>query len=335
MKELSRFQDIDPEVVPKTDKRDLQFLKLLANDGRLPLNTAAKQLRISPEGCGYRLNKLQEKGIIQAFIPNINLGKLGYTVYHVFLLLDESHREKQKELLASLSNHPNIKSIIEYVDRWDYEIVFIARSVQEFDGMLMECLKPIQSYILEKEVLEGVKEYYDMPIPSTKTALSAEYEQGVVLDASDRSLISALSTNARASTYELGRQMSKSPDAVMQRIKSLKERGIIRGFSMIADLSLLSLSWNVMVITTKTYDAGIDSQMRSFVQQEPNVIYALRTLGTYDFLFYIVSKDSHEYYSKVRKIKSQFSKIIKTYDAWDGVKEHTYNPVPHALVVSK
>jgi Lrp/AsnC family leucine-responsive transcriptional regulator len=56
-----------------------------------------------------------------------------------------------------------------------------------------------------------------------------------MLDERDRAILSMLQADARASNAELGRRLGLAPSAVLERIRKLERRGVIRGYAARVD----------------------------------------------------------------------------------------------------
>jgi Lrp/AsnC family leucine-responsive transcriptional regulator len=52
-----------------------------------------------------------------------------------------------------------------------------------------------------------------------------------MLDDRDRTILTLLQADARASNAELGRRLGLAPSAILERIRKLERRGVIRGYS--------------------------------------------------------------------------------------------------------
>jgi len=66
--------------------------------------------------------------------------------------------------------------------------------------------------------------------------------EGSALDPTNRRLLEALSTDARVSMVELGRQVGMSAPAVRDRIARLEEAGVIRGYRVDVDPAAVGLA---------------------------------------------------------------------------------------------
>lgn len=53
-----------------------------------------------------------------------------------------------------------------------------------------------------------------------------------MIDDTDRSILSLLQENARISNSEIARQIGMAPSAVLERIRKLEARGVIRGYEV-------------------------------------------------------------------------------------------------------
>lgn len=68
------------------DKKDVEIIKILEDDGRMPILELAKKVKLSHETVRYRLNKMIRNGVIEKFIVRINKKKLGYEIYAVIMV---------------------------------------------------------------------------------------------------------------------------------------------------------------------------------------------------------------------------------------------------------
>src|SRR3989344_7120337 len=126
----------------KLDSKDIKILSILTENARMPIAEIAKKVHLARDTTNYKMKRLEKEGVIVRYYQEINFEKLGYTLYHLFLLINETEKEKQAEVIEAIKNHPNTVSGMEYSDRWDIEWVIAARDVHEFDTIVTEvCVK--------------------------------------------------------------------------------------------------------------------------------------------------------------------------------------------------
>ncbi len=137
--------------------------------------------------------------------------------------------------------------------------------------------------------------------------------------------------DARASTYEMGKALGLSPDAVSYRIKRLLEEGVIRNFTVLANLSALKYHWYTYSIEMKMFDFKNELKFEEFLRQNRNILRSAKTLGGWDLLLYIVVENPREFHRIVKDIKNAFSPVIRNYQTRVAYKEHTFKPMPEAI----
>src|ERR1051325_3575301 len=80
------------------------------------------------------------------------------------------------------------------------------------------------------------------------------------LDALDRKILDALQADGRASNVELSARVHLSAAQCFRRVRSLEERGVIRGYR--ADVRPESLGLGVMAYVSLTIDGGQFGRVR-------------------------------------------------------------------------
>ena len=337
-KELCRIKETTPV---KVDKKNHKILALLAENARMPASEIAKKVLLSRDAVAYRITRLQKQGVILTFIPIIDLKRFGYYTYQVFLLLDEKEKEKQTALISFLKEHKHTKSIISYTDTWDIEWTLIAKNVQEFDILLTEVITKFSDVILQKETLAVVKGYKSIHLPyyyyysaGITPKLSLKKAKAIKVDKKDIELLKLLGQNSRQSSYDLGKKLGLSPDAVVYRIRRLTNANIIRQFTTVINLSKLNYSWYTYAINFKKFDEKDDAKFTEFVRKHPHIIRAVKIFGEWDVLLYIVADSPSNYHNTVKEIKKTFSDIIQTYQTWLANEEYIYQPLPKVITES-
>lgn len=118
----------------KIDKKNIEIIKILEEDGRIPIIELAKRVKLSHETVRYRLNKLIKSGVIEKFIVRINKKKLGYNIYAVIMIAVWNYAEKEwNEFFKYLMEHKNIVSVEKITGSYDLKISFWAADTEEFD----------------------------------------------------------------------------------------------------------------------------------------------------------------------------------------------------------
>ncbi len=117
-----------------------------------------------------------------------------------------------------------------------------------------------------------------------------------VLDAVDRRIVRQLQSNGRISNVDLAEGVGLSPAPCLRRVRSLEERGVIRGYSAQVDQSALGLPINVFVQVTleKQVEHNLDD-FESEVLRRPEVMECYLMTGDADYFLRVVVPDLPAY----------------------------------------
>ena len=333
MQGIGRIQEVTGESV-KVDAKDLKIIYLLTRDSRMPLSEIAKHVMLSRDSVSYRIKRLQEKGVIQRFFPVLNYKYFNLNVFHVFMIIDERYKEEYSKLLEVLGNHPNVLSMMEYNDHWDIHVSLVAKNIRDFDSIMTDITTRFPNVIVEKDILENINNYKMEFLPyisDIKHDLKAVTKKPYSLDEKDLKILQVISNNTRLSAYEIGNHISVDADTVSYRIKKMIDAGIIKRFTTLVNFSKLKYHWYTFGIQMKTFDHKHEKSFQQYISSVPNIIRAVKTLGVWDVLLYIVVNDTKEFHRIIKGIKSQFYDITKMSEAWIAYREHFYNPMPKVL----
>ena len=326
----------------KLDLNDKKILSMLSDNSRLPLNSIAKKVRLSRDAVDYRIKRLSREGVIMQFFPIVNLEKFGYETFHIFFLIDEMDRKQQDEFLIFLKRHPNVKNIIEYSDRWDFEVVLVARSLREFDDIVSQITSKFPQLIFEKETMQVIKGYNSIHLPlkfyeetGHKMQEESFNDKDVKIDETDIKILGILCDNCRIPSVKIAQLVGLTPDAVNYRIKKMADGNVIRKFTILVNLSALNFNWYTFSVSMKTFTREHDSKFRQFVITHPYIIRAVKTLGVWDFLLYVVADNPRHFHSTVKEIKNYFSDIIRNHQTLLAYVEHLYVPLPNVVKLDK
>jgi Lrp/AsnC family transcriptional regulator, leucine-responsive regulatory protein len=83
-----------------------------------------------------------------------------------------------------------------------------------------------------------------------------------MIDSIDKEILNIIQRDARISNAEIARQVELAPSAVLERIRKLEDRGIIRGYS--ADIEPKELGFGltaIIAVRTSECGAGVGDQL--------------------------------------------------------------------------
>ena len=122
------------------------------------------------------------------------------------------------------------------------------------------------------------------------------------MDRIDRQLVALLMDDGRATYQELGRQVRLSANTVADRVRRLRESGIIRGYR--ADLSLRAIGRGMEMVSDIRLRDGVDRiTFEEQLQDVPQVTGAMRVTGEYEFQIRVACADAHEFETIIDRLK--------------------------------
>lgn len=139
-----------------------------------------------------------------------------------------------------------------------------------------------------------------------------------MIDGTDEQILTILQNDARISNAEIARQIELAPSAVLERIRKLEDRGVIRGYHTEIDPRAVDFGLTVFV-TVKTSECGADAE--EALVAIPEVLEVHDVAGEDCFLLKIRTKDTEAlgrlHREKIRPIPSVISTrttvVLQTY----------------------
>jgi len=122
------------------------------------------------------------------------------------------------------------------------------------------------------------------------------------VDEIDRKLLEQLARDGRASYAAIGALVNLSATAVKRRVDRLRERGVVRGFTVVLDPELLGWSTEAFVevyFRERTPPEEILATLRQF----PEVLAAWTVTGDADALVHLRAADTRHLESVIERIR--------------------------------
>lgn len=306
----------------KIDIKDAKILKILLNDSRTSFTQIAKECQITVGAVRARYTKLKQEGIIKAEIMQINPRSLGYNCVADLGIITAFEDEKEvAEFLKSKSFMPSVYSA--YYGKYNLATIIVLPNVEKLTRILElisvnQKIKRIDAQIwTETKNIDYPENLIIKPlIEKGKKISQATIEDGDVhLDEKDRYIIKTLSNNSRTPFSIIAKQLGVSTKNVIEKYMRLK--GKVLTFSTISlDLTKLGYKANAHLFI-KASRLSKMPQIQEQILQIPNIIYAVRLMGTYDMKALIALED----YENLFDINKQLRKI-------QGIEQSDIYPFP-------
>ncbi len=149
-----------------------------------------------------------------------------------------------------------------------------------------------------------------------------------MLDPTDRTILDLLQANARTSNADIARRLGMAPSAILDRIRKLERRGVIRGYTTLIDPAAVGLRLTAF-IQIQTQERAGTSTIGQALARIPEVLEVHHVAGDDCYLAKVRVPDTaslsrliRERFGRLRGVRSTRSTIVLT-----TVKEATGLPL--------
>ncbi len=104
------------------DNVDVELLRLLTANARMPLVELGSKLNISPKVAAYRIKRLEKQKVILGYRPNISHGIIGYAHYKVLFYLSNVNKQELQRFKSYLMMLPEVIYVVEEVGIADVDV---------------------------------------------------------------------------------------------------------------------------------------------------------------------------------------------------------------------
>jgi Lrp/AsnC family leucine-responsive transcriptional regulator len=149
------------------------------------------------------------------------------------------------------------------------------------------------------------------------------------LDDVDLTILASLQPDARLQNTELAKKCGMAPSAVLERVKKLEQKGIIKSYTTRIDPAALNLKLLAFIFIKSNKRPG-DTSIAKQISKIPEVLEVHHIAGEDCFLVKVRTQDAQ---SLLQLMRNQFGKIpnitsTKTTIVLDTSKEDNYLPFP-------
>ena len=147
----------------------------------------------------------------------------------------------------------------------------------------------------------------------------------------DREIVRMLQDNARIANAEIARRLDMAPSAILERIRKLEERGVIRGYSAQVDPEAVGLAVTAFVFV-RSSERGGAMKTSARLAELPEVQEIHHVAGEDCFLLKVRIPSTRALGALLNDKLGQIETIVSTRSTivMDTVKETPNLPIPGA-----
>lgn len=309
-------------MIIKLDKTDRKILYELDKNCRISDTQLAKLVGKSREAVRYRINKLQENGVITEFMASTNPSKISYLFYKLYFQLKNIPEERNKffDYLATL------KGMYWYGTNdgvWDCHMTIFAKNPGEFNEIKNSIYKRFRNLIISRNIGQLVKtrQYPKKFLLDEKQSIGEigeKYFAGDLenekMDDTDFRIINALSHDARTTLVNLARKVNSTVDIVRGRMKKLEENGIIIQYRIAVDQSKIGYTLFKSFIY---FDSISDQDKRKLIEyskRSRNIVYLIEQVSAWEFEIELMAKSYEDFLDIMNDLRREFKDSLRNYE---------------------
>jgi Lrp/AsnC family leucine-responsive transcriptional regulator len=112
------------------------------------------------------------------------------------------------------------------------------------------------------------------------------------MDSIDKTIISTLQKNGRTTNVELARLAQLAPSSMLERVRRLEERGVIKGYRAVLDPTALGYNVQaIIMITLEHSQLNMIDETEQRIRSIPEVKACFLLAGVHDFMVHVVVRD--------------------------------------------
>jgi DNA-binding Lrp family transcriptional regulator len=311
----------------KLDKIDRKIIFELDQNARMTDTALSKKVGRSREAVRYRIKQLQQRGILTGFSTIVDLGKIGYQGYIIYLNLS-GKSEQRDRFYDFLKSFDNLYWLGISEGSWDVGMIFFARSNIEFHKIKQRIISKFSKNIIKKEIgliidtLVFPKGYI---LPNTEKPVQLFFDvKNEKIDSTDIKILNILLNNARINVVDLAKRTKLTIDIVRGRMQKLKQKGIIVKYTVDIDYNVLDLQLFKVFLYFKELPEFQEKKLIQYCNKSRQVLTYVRQITPWDAEIHVMTKTFKEFNQLIREVKDEFADYLLDTESANVVEEHIY-----------
>lgn len=255
--------------------------------------------------------------------------------------LSNINKEKQKEIISYLLEHPNVLWLVECGGRWDLLVNFTAKNVINFNKILQNFKNKFPEQIQNYDILTTLEVTYfgrDYFIKNRREIKRLPYfgreEEIDIPDKINLQILNLISENARMNSVEISQKINVSPNTVMLRLREIKKSGLIQGFKPLINLENTPFSGYKALVKFQNIKEHKEKEIINYLKTNVKVVAIVKLIGLWDFEIEFEVETKEQMLELTREFRDHFKDIIKEVEVIPLFCEHKYNFFPRDLLES-
>lgn len=151
-----------------------------------------------------------------------------------------------------------------------------------------------------------------------------------MLDQTDLQIVTLLQDNARVAQAEIARAVGLAPSAVLERLRKLEARGVLRGYAALLDPAALDLRQLAFVSVRTSGSTAVTDNAGQLISAMPEVLEVHHVAGDDCYLLKVRTRDAQQVGQLLRHVLSEVPGVTSTRTTivLDTLKDTPRLPLP-------
>lgn len=325
-------------MVEKLRKIEEFVLQRLESNARSPFKSLDVRIKKKQQLISYTLNTLIKKDIIKSFYTLIDYSRFDSLNFRVYFKVNYITLEKYEKLIEFLAKSNYTSKVLSCTGKYDLICVFFAQNPSQFNKILHSIItkfpNQLQNYMILTTVVshEFGKKYISNKNDLAKDIIIGGDRKPELFERKDLEILSLISDNSRMNSVEISSKVGLSPRTVINHIRDLEKRGIIKGYRSILDIRNIGFSSNLLLIKYHNISISTENELTAFLRQHRNVVNIVKVFGNWDLEIIIDTKNPLDYRKIEIEIRQKFTDLIKDTEYVQIHEVHKINYFPEYLL---
>jgi len=320
----------------KLDPIDSKILAHLYHHYRESITDIAKACKISKDQAAYRLNKLETSSIIKKYLTLFDYDTLGYKEFTIVWLRCKDRESVRKDL----EQMHNVLTYGDMLGVYDLFINFIHSNKNEFETTFNKFLSRHKDNVIDYNTfIVTFFEFFDLK----RFGVNKDYKVYDVIknkptlpiSDTDWKILKLLEHNGRIRVVDIAKKTNLSGPAIVKKLRSLKERGIIQGVRLLLNEPLLGYAWAEIHLQLQNIDQKTKEKLLTFCKHHPHINLINFGISKYNCIIQVLYTKDEELRDTSREILKKFKDDIINYNLILAENEGLVRTLPFERIANK
>ncbi len=320
----------------KINHKDRKILYHLDLDSRQSFAQIGKKVGLHKDVVAYRIKKLQDKGVIKGFYTETDDYRLGYTRYRFYFNYQYASPEKKEEIINFFIKNKYTRIIHSTEGHYNLVIISDTNTISKSFSVWKTIISKYREYFTN-QVFSVIFQAYcyrysfllekeDKELDTRVKSILYGSEKRIDIDDLDYQVLKLISQNSRMQTIEIAEKLNTTAVTIKNRIKKLKESGIITAFRVNIDLSKLGYQRYKVDIILRDYNKL--QKIINYIEKNPNLDEVIQSVGYADLEFIFILNNANQLHEITKDLEIKFPNTIKNYIYFSATKTHKWSWMP-------